>query len=405
MGFFLTKIIRSTFCGFFGWLALCSLLLPFNQASAIEWTFDSSPFSKSYERLLEKRADRSRMFLLWDIKSAAESYSSEIDNAFFFAFSGSGRLKYRILDRLSLDLKSVVLFQGGQAQSRFGDLLPSGPAFLSHGFLKYDILGNEMIELRAGALSQFEVFYNSVFIARRAFPGISESIQFNVDDFFFKVSAQQVVPTTYTFSTALVEREATPTLNSGNASASYETDLVKVQLKGGVFDYSNLPAMVADQSRLFGNTVQGTGFNSRFAFGYRGWVSGLDLVYNPTKDLALRFVANMLENSAAPQSFNQAQSLQASAHYRLNRDLGFDFIFTDFFVESDAVPAFFTSRNFGQTNRKGFQIEVGTQWIEKKVRLAVSYGVANLINPDPTERQLNNDIIGISLESAYDLFN
>lgn len=398
------KVTRSAFSCLWGWLALCAICAPLYQVQASEHTFISSPFSKSYENLLQQKAENSRISLMWDMKSRAESYSSAIDNAFFFAFTGSGHLKYRLLDRLHLDLKAVVLLQGGQAQSRFNELLPSGPAFLSHGFFNYDVLGNETLELKAGALSQSKVFNSSVFISRRAFPGIEESLKLKVNDFCFKASAQQVIPTTYTFSTALIEREKTPSLNTGNLSACYENDKVHLTLRGGVFDFSNLPGYVADISRLYGNTVDGPGYNARFKYGFRGWHAGFDAYYNPNKDVSFRLATTMLENMGAIPTTNQAQHIEVSGHYRFNHAFGFDLSFNNFFVESDAVPAFFMSR-FAQANSKGYGIEFGTQWIEKKVRVGVAYTFVDLINPDESKRQLSNDILSINLETAHELFN
>ncbi len=355
---------------------------------------------------LEDKANRdgSRVFLIWDMKSVAESYSSEIDNSFFFSFSSAGKLKYRILERLDLDLKATVLFQGGQAQTRFGDLMPSGPAFLNHGFLNLDILDNGMFELQAGALSQYEVFGNNLFISKRSFPGIGESFTYQTDELKLNLMAQQVVPTTFTFSTDLVERESTPTLNTVKGSLGYNLETLSFYFSGGYFDYNDLPNSVADVSRLYGNKTDGTGNNTVFAFDFRGWMTNFNTVYSPSKDTSFRFGVDMLENLGAPKTFNQSQIIQLSAHHRFNRDLGFDIIVSDFFVESDAVPAFFTSRMI-QTNRRGNGIEVGIQWLEKKVRLSAGYMVTDLINPDPALRQLESDIITINLETAYDLFN
>ncbi len=374
---------------------------------ALESTFNSSPFSKSYSQALEDKAlkDKSRIYVLWDLESSAESYSSDIDNFFFFQFKGSGKLNYQILENLTLDLKANVLFQGGQAQSRFGDLLPSGPAYLSYGVFNLDVFGNESLELQAGALSQYEVFGNNIFISRRAFPGIGESFKFKYEDFKFKLTAQQVVPTTYTFSTSLVERESTPILNTGTLEASYFKDKWSIGIKGGLFEYSNLPAYVANLSDVYGNTVDGTGNAAVFKFDFNGWLANFDVAFSPTKNTTFRLAVDMLENLDAPLTYNQAQLVQLSAHHLLNKSVGFDLVVSDFFVESDAVPAFFTSRANGQTNRKGFSVEAGIQWVEKKIRLSAGYTVSDLINPDLDRAQRNSDMISINLETAYDLFN
>lgn len=388
-------------------VAFAVVMFSFCSSYAYDTYDPRRPFSKKLTKNLEEQAEKinKKVLLLWDLESSAESYSSEIDNAFFFQFKSSGILKYQFMERVKLDLKANVFFQGGQAQSRFDNLLPQGPAFLSYGFIDFDVLGNDLFSFKAGALAQQEVFGSYIFISHRSFPGISETISYEADNIKLKLSAQQVIPTTFTFSTALIEREKTPTLNTGNISATYESDLVSFKLTGGLFDYSNLPAFVADVSDLYGNSIEGTNLSSRFIYEFSGWMAGFKTFYNPTKSTTFVFNLNMLENTEAPKTFNQSQVIQISAEHRLNKFYSLDISATDFFVESDAVPAFFTSRTFGQTNRRGYSFEAGIQWLEKKVRLSAAYTISNLINPDQTQRQLDNDVISISLETAYDLFN
>lgn len=388
--------IIAIFCGFA------------NNSYALEYTFESSPFANTYANTLINVAEldkNRRVFMLWNLESEADSFSSSIDNYFYFQFKGVGKLRYDFMDRLSLNLQANVLFQGGQFQSRFNDLVPSGPAYLSYGYINYDVLDDQKIQLQAGALSQSEVFGSNVFISSRAFPGAG--IKFGLGDskMGFKAMVQETVPTTYTFSTNLAERENTPRLSTSKAGFYYKQNNIKLSMDVGIFDYTSLPSIVAQTSRLYGNSVDGTGFASEFVYDFRGWLTNFDLAYILNDDTTFRLAVDMLQNTSAPSAFNQSQAIQVSGHHRLNRTLGFDLAFTNFFVESDAVPAFFTSRSLGQTNRIGNAVEVGIQWLEAKVRLSAGYAVSNLINPDPDLTQLDNDIVTISLETAYDLFN
>ena len=65
---------------------------------------------------------------------------------------------------------------------------------------------------------------------------------------------------------------------------------------------------------------------------------------------------------------------------------------------------FFTSSRFGQTNRVGYSVGAFWQWVPEKIRFGASYTVSQLINSDPSGRQLDHDIISLNLETAYDLF-
>ena len=78
------------------------------------------------------------------------------------------------------------------------------------------------MSVQVGALSQGEAFQNSLFIAPRAFLGIAEKLRYKWSPILFSLESQQVIPTSYTFSTELVEREPTPSLLTAHAGLKYD---------------------------------------------------------------------------------------------------------------------------------------------------------------------------------------
>lgn len=386
------------------------LVLTLTFSSTTSWAFNdflfrTSSFSRDSrkESMLFKKEDR--FMLNWALKSSGESYADQIDEDFLFSVGGQADIKYRLLDRLVFVSSVHVNFRSGRVQSRFGDFVPSG-IMLNYGYFNLDIFNNDLLNFYFGALDQRSMFSttSSTVMSRRAFPGLAQELGLKAldDKLSFKLRAQQTIPTSYTFNTELVEKEELPTLMSGRGEAVYEGRGYDVSAYVGFFSYANLPSKVADSSRFLGNSVIGTGATSEFIFDFEGWVAGVAGRYDIGRDMAIGFSVDMLENSSAPNSFNQSQTLQLFVSKRLNQDLGFDFNFGNYFVESDAVPGVYTPTSMGNTNRKGNFIELGFEWVPKKTRVSTRYVRADLINRDTSGRQYDADIIYINLETSYD---
>lgn len=368
-----------------------------------DFRFSSSSFSKFSEARLWNAYDKNKKLqIIWSAESSGESYADTTDESFIFSVSAKAKIKYKLLDRLSFRSSINMNFRNGRVQSRFGDFVPNG-IFLSYGHFELDVLGNNNLMLEVGALGQQRVF-SPVLIGNRSFPGLAQSIDIKSMDQQLRwvTTAQQLIPTSYTFNTELIEKEELPTLVTLKSDLSYATRKFMVGGYAGYFSFSDLPSKVADQSRFTGSSVIGTNATSEFIFDFQGWLAGAVFKYRPSYDTAFGFEVDMLQNNGAPETFNQSQLLRFFASHRLNKDFGFDLIYGNYFVESDAVPGYYTPTSFGNTNRTGNYIEFGLEWIPQKVRVSGRYVKADLINQDDTGRQYDADFIFINLETAYD---
>ncbi|MCO5113973.1 MAG: hypothetical protein M9899_07340 [Bdellovibrionaceae bacterium] len=401
--------LRAMVHGFKGLLTPAKILfLTLTFSATTSWAYNdflfrTSSFSRESRKDFQKFDQDDRLMLNWSLRSAGESYADQIDEDFVYAVGGRSEIKYRLLDRLIFTTTIDVQFRSGRVQSRFGEFTPSG-IYLHYGYFDLDILNDDMFHLMFGTLDQRRVFSGFV-MAQRSFPGLEERVNIKAMDgkMLYRFSTQQVIPTSYTFNTELVAKEELPTLFSAVASATYESGRsYDMSAYVGGFSYNNLPSKVADSSRFLGNSVIGTGAASQFIFGFEGWMAGIAGRYDFNRDIAVGFSLDMLENTSAPDTFNQAQMIRVFASRRLNADLGLDFNVGNYFVESDAVPGYYTSTVMGNTNRKGNFVELGLEWIPKKVRVSGRYVKADLINKDTSGRQYDADIITIHLETSYD---
>lgn len=371
--------------------------------------YEASPFSKKYEEATECQSvvdcERQKYSVLWAAESSGESYSDTIDDSYLFSINLKAKVKYKLLDQLKFVGQMNLNFRNGRVQSRFGDFIPNG-VFLGYGYFDWDVLDNEVLNLSAGALRQ-DLFFNPVFMANRSFPGVGQRIKLydssdSLNKFNIQFAAQQTIPTSYSFNTELIEKESLPSLLSAQVYANYETTLFDVKATAGFFSFSDLPSKVANYSRFTGNSIIGTDATSQFIFDFQGWMAGLTFMYKPNAGTSIALGIDMLENLEAPDTFNQSQRLRLVASKRINKDIGVILGVGNYFVESDAVPSYYTSTQYGNTNRKGNFIELGIEWIPQKFKITASYNQADLINSDTDGRQYNADFIFINLETAYD---
>lgn len=368
-----------------------------------DYLYESSSFSRASRKLLNDSVKDQKFSALWSIKSRAESYSDATDDSFLYSVGSQVRISYSLLERLEFKGQMDFSFRGGRVQARFGDFVPNG-INLSYGYFDLEVF-EDHFSLLFGALNQRGTF-SDVVMSYRAFPGLGQELKFKGmdDQLEFSFGAQQVIPTSYSFNTELVSKEDLPSLMTLRASVFYEGDRFNLGAYAGFFSYSDLPSKVADSSRFLGNTVRGTGSASEFVFGFEGWTASLRGRFDLDIHTAMGFSMDVHENTSAPDSFNQSQLLRLFLSRRLNKDIGLDLTLANYFIESDAVPGYYTPTSLGNTNRKGNYIELGMEWVPHKLRVSGRYVKSDLINVDTTGRQYDADFIFINLETSYDTF-
>lgn len=412
--FFGQQSSKAATTGFKGLLKPNSLIASFlglflmvgPSAWASDTVYSGSSFSGASESLLWDSQSDKKIAVLWSARSSGESYADQTDESFLFGVQAGAKIRYHLLDRLTFYGGVNMNFRNGAVQSRFGDFTPSG-VFLSSGHFNLDLIQKDqqdILSLQLGVLSQRRNF-SMITMGPRAFPGVAQTFDLSFDAFGGRLSPfiklQQMIPTSYTFNTELIEKEELPTLMTAHTGFSFATGPVDISAYAGMFSFSDLPSKVADQSRFTGNSIIGTGSTSEFIFDFEGWLAGFTAKYD-SMSYSLGVAVDMQENTAAPSSFNQAQVIRLFGSKRINKDFGVDFVFGNFFAESDSAPSYYTPTGFGNTNRKGNFLELGFEWVPQKIRLSGRYAKADLINGDDAGRQYDADFIFINLETAYD---
>lgn len=379
---------------------------PYYDSSLQRSNFSYNP---SYEKNLEETLKKERRSVfLWKLRFDGESLqtdqniqSQNVGAAFRAKYS------YRLLENLDFKAKANMVFQSGRSQDLFGDLEPDSGVYPQELRLAWSPW-KDRIEFSVGQINQFW-FNEPLFIGGNAgFPGVSQTFKLiNTDDFKLRVVTQQLIPTSTTLSTRVTEKERTPYLFTESLEANWSISRNN-WLMGRVshFNYDNLPRIVAFRSFIYGNTVTNTDQNNaRFIYDFNGYIYQMAFEQKISNPLSAQVQWNTIVNSKAPSSAGEAQSLKFFLANDFGRWIG-GLSYTDYFIESDAVPAVYNSHRLGHNNRIGHSVELNIESKDWGVIFRTQYTKANLLSDSLMRidglQQDNQQTFYLSVESMYD---
>ncbi|MCJ8277169.1 MAG: hypothetical protein HRT44_07195 [Bdellovibrionales bacterium] len=383
------------------------------QSSSYDSSIQRSNFmaiEPRYEKYLDKQIEDRRAQFTWKMRFDAEGFQTE-DNRQSQSVGTTFRakFKYRLLDSLYFNAKANMNLQSGRSQDIFGDLEPESGFFPLETNVSWEPV-EEVLTVKAGQIHQRWI-NEPMFIGNLGFPGAYEKLNINIGNISsIGVIGQQLIPTSSTLSTRVGERETTPTLFTATAYAKLGlTSNNFLNLYGTTYDYNDLPSIVAFWSGVTGNTIdggQGTDINNaRFAYGFRGYMGRAVFEQKFSNSLSAQIQHGVIVNEEAPDTLGQAQNTRLA----IANDFGRWILgarFSNFFVESDAVPSFYLGARYGKTNRIGQSYSVFFESKEWGVNFLGQYVQADLLRDRGTIntslQQDNQQIFYIKVETLYD---
>ena len=384
-----------------------------NKAQASPPSYTSSLQSSSffinnpeYEKNLESRLSHRRSLFLWKLRFDSQSLETA-SNIHSKNVGGSFRTKfrYRIVDNLSFKAKANLSLESGRSQDIFGDLEPESGIYPREIKLQWKPLG-ESLTFDFGQIHQ-AWFNERLFLGNLGFPGFSEKWSYQYKRLNIDLIGQQLIPTSSTLSTRVAQRESIPYLFTESLQAHFKishSNFIKGRLTH--YKYINLPAIVAFESFIYGNSVNAPDRNNAsFIHGFDGFMTQMAFEQKFRSDLSAQIQWNTIKNMRAPDTHGEAQSLKLW----VGKDFGPWLIigsYTNYFIEPDAVPAFYNSFRLGHNNRIGHSYQMSFESKDWGMNFRIHYTDANLLNLT-TQRidglqQDNQQTFYFSMETLYD---
>ncbi len=359
-----------------------------------------------YEKEIEEAVKNRRSQFFWKLRMDGQSLQTDSNIQSQIAGGAFGlKFNYELVEGLQFKSRGNVNFQTGRTQDVFGDQEPSSGLYPRDFKIHYRPF-EDYLDLEAGVISQGK-FNEPLFVSSLPFIGFSENFNYEVGAVTLRLGAQQMVPTSYTQSTRVSEREQVPQFGTQTVAAKWMISRNNF-LDASVthFSYKNLPSVVAFNSFIYGNTVTNTDINNaEFIYGFDGFLNQVTFEQKITNSLSAQLQWNTIQNNKAPSDSGEAQSI----NLWLANDFGRWIVAThykDYFIESDAVPSFYNSHYLGHNNRIGHSYRIDVESKKWGVIFSASYTKANLLQTANRRidglQQDNQQIFYLSVETLYD---
>ncbi len=378
--------------------------------------FDSEnykPFSRDQLEIVKK--ERKIFYGKWKIISGAQVLNSEDNSLNRFSLFGNVKSTLKFHKRFYFKSLLGVGLHSFQGQDQF-QKEPGNNVSLLEGLLVFKPTTNSYLSM--GAVNQ-RTFHNSFlsYSHHRAFPGFMEKVNFNpTRNSKISIKAQQVIPSSYSFSSQRTEKEVQPSLLSEFAEFNYgkknywNKSKLKFHLsaRAGFFKYTNLPAVVAEASRTSGNLVEGIGALARFKNGFEGWTTSgrLDMPIGDKQLITLS--GETIKNDKAPFDVSKAQILVAKYGIKVS-DLVLSPEIQYHYIERDSMVGAYMPGSFVSTNNEGISLFMSFNFTKLGFRILSGYrSLHPLIETTSSNsnvfQQENEEIYELRLETDYASF-
>ncbi|MBT4762007.1 MAG: hypothetical protein HOO06_09945 [Bdellovibrionaceae bacterium] len=305
--------------------------------------------------------------------SKVSTFDEGEDSAYQVIFGYQPSLKFNIHSKFNIDTQFSINLGASRVQSRF-QRHSDNDTVLNELSMNY--LPIENLKFSLGAINQKHL-ESPHLVSGVTFPGFKLEAKTKGKGFNIGAKTQYLVPTSSSFDSDRSESEVLPNFQTQGIFASYNGfSKVDLQAQWNLYSFSNLPSVVAYESKRLGNFyITGTDVSeSAFAVDYAGLSQSYNAKINYTKGLSHNLFASIVENQNLESGSNRAQSVGTSLDVKIAQVVLTPSI-TTFFSETDASPAFYNSSDLGHSNRQGMKYSLRTYF--KKLKFAIQ---ANLID-------------------------
>ena len=232
-------------------------------------------------------------------------------------------------------------------------------------------------------------------------PGASEKLSFDFAGVTTTLSANQVIPPTDAIKTTtnnasgslmLVE---TLMLKAGDIE---KLSTIEASASASHFMLSGMTSPTAHESRFYGSTVIGAEKNARFAYDFNGFEYGAALKARINKALKVSLKGSAIINNEAPSGSNSGYTASVGPTFTFG-NFEIEPSYSQFRLESDAIPASYSNLNNGWANRQGQAVSLRAKLIEEDITFRASYNNALEIKDGPYQADRNT--YSVSVETSY----
>jgi hypothetical protein len=302
---------------------------------------------------------------------------------------------------LKSELKADYQFATGLAATVYGsEGSPYTGALITEGSVTVAPL--EGVEISGGIV---ETNFNPLLsiYAGDALAGLRERIgTTNKKGWIFGLESYQAVPTQIGTSNRVLDEKNEAYLILNNLNAGYVAERAAFKLAFTKYDFYNMTRAAAADSKFLGNSMIGEEGSpySFFQYQFKGQEIALQLEKTLRRDDKLILRGTYAVNNSAPEDLKTGWI--ANLRYDLN--VGRYKIspsYTQFNLQSDVMPAFYTRGALGYLNREGYQAEIRGKLLPFNVEAYARY--VNSIEIEDRLVQSDRVNYSVGVEVTYDV--
>ena len=164
------------------------------------------------------------------------------------------------------------------------------------------------------------------------------------------------------------------------------------------FHFTQLPAFMAYESKLYGNTVTGVGSSARFAYSYYGTNFDISSQFKVHRSTYVSLGYNGILNIGAPMDRAWGERIYIVTDSSVGSWFKLYSRMEWFYNNSDTAPAYFNSEVYGHNDRKGILVEVKTFLPKGNFEIG-----ARFVRSEPVRAAVLASALG-SRQNAFQLF-
>ena len=265
-----------------------------------------------------------------------------------------GRFQLEWTPNLTAEFEPYLTVTEGEIQSRFNR--PESSIEMRQGFFRWRAM--EGVSAQVGSIHQ-GYLDAPLLISDRSFLSSLIGWLYMSDAYEIQSIVQVSMPSVVNHFKQYSEIADTPYFSSVFLYGEWLAgDYYSFRGHATGFHFSRLPAFMAHQSKVYGNTVEGVGTSARFAYPYYGANFDLSSQLRITRNIYMSLGYNGLMNMGAPIERALGERMYVVFDISAGKWAKIYARGEYFYNNSDTAPAFFNSEVYGHNNRKGFLVEL-----------------------------------------------
>jgi len=337
---------------------------------------------------VQKLNKKSNISYQLNFSSKAAGYSEGEDSASQVLFGVSPILKFQFGSSLYINADTTMNLSSSRTQSRYTSH-SDNDFVLNELSMNYQPL--EFAKLSVGSLNQSHL-ESPFLLSGVSFPGMAVRLEKKNNSLTIGLKAQSLIPTSNSFDSDRTSKEALPNLQTQGVYSEYKVSS-RAKIGGQVnwYKFSDLPAVVAYESKRLGNNVSGLEVgDSNFENDFSGIAQSYFGNFKYTKNIEQRLALSIVENENTSSGSNRAQMIETSIIYKAKNDIDLIPGIGAFYSESDVAPAYYNSSLLGHNNRQGFKYSFRTVLNQMNLAVQLSYIDSKVINSSVYQDDLNS---------------